>query len=115
MHNKIGLHLFFYVLDETFNFSLESYISFYILLLLLILRFLLKLFTEIPVSGDNARIAFSARKSANWIYPYLVLYITTVIVVRVFSPHLQKKKRTPKKRIRNPWESFQLIEGYSVS
>ena len=58
MHNKIGLHLFLYVLDETVNFSLESYISFYILLLLLILRFLLKLFTEIPVSGDNARIAF---------------------------------------------------------
>ena len=102
MHNKIGLHLFLYVLDETVNFSLESYILFCILLLLLILRFLLKLFMEIPVSGENARIAFSARKSAHWIYPYLVLYITTVTVVRVIGRHLQKKKRTPKKRIRNP-------------
>ena len=102
MHKKIGLHLFLYVFDETVNFSPESYILFCILLLLLILRFLPKLFTEIPVSGENARIAFSARKSANWIYPYLVLYITTDIVVRVISRHLQKKKGTPKKRIRNP-------------
>ena len=79
MHNKIGLRLVLYVLDETVNFSPESYILFCILLLLMILRFLLKLFTEISVSGEYARIAFSDRKSANWIYPYLVLYITTVI------------------------------------
>ena len=84
MHKKIGLHLFLYVFDETVNFSPESYILFCILLLLLILRFLPKLFTEIPVSGENARIAFSARKSANWIYPYLVLYITTVISLACF-------------------------------
>ena len=85
MHNKIGLHLFLYVLDETVNFSLESYISFYILLLLLILRFLLKLFTEIPVSGDNERIAFSARKSANWIYPCILFCILLLLLLLEWS------------------------------